>query len=191
MGPIQPGTDSGTRGTMAAVAAALGAVTGPGAAAAAGVVAGAEPGSEDRERDNKGGQGSGGHGDLRPQWHRNSALAAHVRVGAGPLVLLCLLISTAMTLVSWAVDSQQLESEALPAPAYSASGAPQVCDYSQGQWVRDLRYPLYDGRQCAWPDKKWACKQVLDRPSFDYENYRWQPTGCDLPPFNATDFLER
>lgn len=89
------------------------------------------------------------------------------------------------------LHSPESASGADAAPADGASGATQACDYTQGQWVRDMRYPLYDGQRCAWLARRWACQLAPNRPSFDYENYRWQPVGCDLPPFNATDFLER
>lgn len=29
------------------------------------------------------------------------------------------------------------------------------------------------------------------RPNFNYENYRWQPNGCNLPVFNSQKFLAR
>lgn len=66
-----------------------------------------------------------------------------------------------------------------------------TCDLYDGRWVKDNTYPLYQGRQCAWLAKNWACRNGLERPSFAFENFRWQPRQCDLPKFNASDFLGR
>eukprot|EP00249_Psilotum_nudum_P004428 c17951_g1_i1 orf=410-1930(+) len=66
-----------------------------------------------------------------------------------------------------------------------------VCDYSRGRWVKDDNGPLYSGKECKlWLSSMWACK-LMDRPDFNYENYRWQPDGCDLPVFDGLTFLSR
>lgn len=79
-----------------------------------------------------------------------------------------------------------------PAEASNAGG-PGVgpsCDLSAGRWVPDKTRPLYQGARCPWLAPNWACRKS-ERPDFAYEQYRWQPRGCDLPPFDRRDFLRR
>ncbi|XP_024019687.1 protein trichome birefringence-like 9 [Morus notabilis] len=63
--------------------------------------------------------------------------------------------------------------------------------YSYGRWVRDDLRPLqlYD-ESCPFLDPGFRCSQN-GRKDEDYRRWRWQPNGCDLPRFNASDFLER
>ncbi|XP_022746984.1 protein trichome birefringence-like 8 [Durio zibethinus] len=66
-----------------------------------------------------------------------------------------------------------------------------ACDYSHGRWVRDENFPiqLYD-EYCPFLDPGFRCAQN-GRKDVEFLKWRWQPDGCDLPRFNATDFLER
>ncbi|XVF07600.1 hypothetical protein REPUB_Repub06bG0153300 [Reevesia pubescens] len=66
-----------------------------------------------------------------------------------------------------------------------------ACDYSYGRWVRDENYPiqLYD-EKCPFLDPGFRCRQN-GRKDVEFLKWRWQPHGCDLPRFNASDFLER
>ncbi|WOG91124.1 hypothetical protein DCAR_0310372 [Daucus carota subsp. sativus] len=66
-----------------------------------------------------------------------------------------------------------------------------TCDYSNGNWVRDENYSnrLYT-EECPFLDPGFRCRRN-GRSDVDYLNWRWQPKGCHLPRFNATDFLER
>ncbi|CAI5526346.1 unnamed protein product, partial [Closterium sp. Naga37s-1] len=41
-----------------------------------------------------------------------------------------------------------------------------------------------------FPLPHWTCRRK-DRPSFLYEQYRWQPEGCKVPRFNRTELKER
>ncbi|CAI5951733.1 unnamed protein product [Closterium sp. NIES-64] len=41
-----------------------------------------------------------------------------------------------------------------------------------------------------FPLPHWTCRRK-DRPSFLYEQYRWQPEGCRVPRFNRTELKER
>ncbi|XP_039015741.1 protein trichome birefringence-like 8 [Hibiscus syriacus] len=68
----------------------------------------------------------------------------------------------------------------------------QPCDYSYGQWVRvndKYKVQLYD-ENCSFLDPGFRCRQN-GRKNIDYLKWRWQPHGCYVPRFNATDFLER
>ncbi|CAI0627978.1 unnamed protein product [Linum tenue] len=64
------------------------------------------------------------------------------------------------------------------------------CDLYMGSWVRDDDYPIYKPGSCEYVDEAFDC-QGNGRPDADYLRWRWKPHGCDLPRFNATDFLER
>lgn len=64
------------------------------------------------------------------------------------------------------------------------------CDFSVGSWVWDDSYPLYESRNCPFLDGGFRC-QENGRPDSDYLKWRWQPSHCDLPRFNANTFLER
>ncbi|CAN6863612.1 unnamed protein product [Brassica oleracea] len=65
------------------------------------------------------------------------------------------------------------------------------CDLYKGSWVKDGdEYPLYQPGSCPYVDDAFDCQRNGRRDS-DYLNWRWKPDGCDLPRFNATDFLEK
>ncbi|XP_010493164.1 PREDICTED: protein trichome birefringence-like 5 [Camelina sativa] len=63
------------------------------------------------------------------------------------------------------------------------------CDLYRGSWVKDDdEYPLYQPGSCPYVDEAFDCQKNGRRDS-DYLNWKWKPDGCDLPRFNATDFL--
>lgn len=64
------------------------------------------------------------------------------------------------------------------------------CNLYMGKWVRDDGYPVYKPGSCPFVDEAYDC-QSNGRPDFDYMKWRWKPDDCDLPRFNATDFLVR
>ncbi|PRQ37069.1 putative PMR5 domain, PC-Esterase [Rosa chinensis] len=64
------------------------------------------------------------------------------------------------------------------------------CDLYVGSWVRDEQYPLYKPGSCPYVDEAFDCQSNGRRDS-EYLKWRWKPDGCDLPRFNATDFLVR
>ncbi|MBA0603285.1 hypothetical protein Gorai_003436, partial [Gossypium raimondii] len=66
----------------------------------------------------------------------------------------------------------------------------EMCDLYTGTWVKDDDYPIYKPGSCPYVDEAFDC-QSNGRPDSDYLRWRWKPDGCDLPRFNATDFLER
>ncbi|XP_027363251.1 protein trichome birefringence-like 8 [Abrus precatorius] len=65
------------------------------------------------------------------------------------------------------------------------------CDYSKGRWVWDEKYPhrLYD-ESCPFLDPGFRCSQN-GRKYGGFRKWRWQPDGCNIPRFNASDLLER
>ncbi|KAI4295064.1 hypothetical protein MLD38_040672 [Melastoma candidum] len=62
-----------------------------------------------------------------------------------------------------------------------------TCDLSTGKWVFDKSYPLYDS-DCPYLSTAVTC-QSNGRPDSDYEKWRWKPTSCSLPRFDALRFL--
>ncbi|KAK9705362.1 hypothetical protein RND81_07G051100 [Saponaria officinalis] len=64
------------------------------------------------------------------------------------------------------------------------------CDLFMGKWVRSDEYPIYKPGSCPYVDEAFDC-QSNGRPDFEYLKWRWKPNDCDLPRFNATDFLVR
>ncbi|KAL9442299.1 hypothetical protein AB3S75_020741 [Citrus x aurantiifolia] len=65
-----------------------------------------------------------------------------------------------------------------------------ACDLYMGSWVKDEGYPVYRPGSCPYVDGAFDC-QMNGRRDSSYLRWRWKPDGCDLPRFNATDFLER
>ncbi|MBA0561690.1 hypothetical protein Godav_025115 [Gossypium davidsonii] len=74
----------------------------------------------------------------------------------------------------------------LSEPQAAAAG----CDYFQGSWVFDKTYPLYNTTDCPFIEKEFDC-QANGRPDQLYLKYRWKPTDCMLPRFNAKDLLRK
>nr|ACF79253.1 unknown [Zea mays] len=65
------------------------------------------------------------------------------------------------------------------------------CEYRNGKWVSDNRRPLYSGFGCKqWLSESWSCR-LTQRKDFAYEKFRWQPEACEMPEFEASQFLRR
>ncbi|GLT38041.1 hypothetical protein SLA2020_123120 [Shorea laevis] len=64
----------------------------------------------------------------------------------------------------------------------------QQCNFFEGSWVIDDAYPLYTN--CSFISDEFNC-QKYGRPDKKYLKYRWKPTACELPRFNALNFLEK
>ncbi|KAI4335320.1 hypothetical protein L6164_013977 [Bauhinia variegata] len=72
-----------------------------------------------------------------------------------------------------------------------APGKQLECDLYMGTWVKDDKnYPIYKPGSCPYVDEAYDC-QSNGRVDSEYTKWRWKPDGCDLPRFNATDFLVR
>lgn len=63
------------------------------------------------------------------------------------------------------------------------------CDFSVGKWVYDDSYPLYD-TNCPYLSSAVTC-QKNGRPDSDYEKWKWEPSSCTMPRFDALRFLGR
>uniref|UniRef100_A0ACD5UBV9 Uncharacterized protein n=1 Tax=Avena sativa TaxID=4498 RepID=A0ACD5UBV9_AVESA len=77
------------------------------------------------------------------------------------------------------------------APAADASSSCDGdCDIFEGEWVWDDSYPLYESKDCPFLDSGYRCSEN-GRPDASYTKWRWQPSCCDLPRFDAKSMLER
>ncbi|KAJ3676088.1 hypothetical protein LUZ60_003500 [Juncus effusus] len=66
----------------------------------------------------------------------------------------------------------------------------ESCNVFKGKWVKDeATRPLYDESDCPYIQPQLTC-QAQGRPDKEYQNWRWQPYGCNLPRFNATMMLD-
>ncbi|KAL8224722.1 hypothetical protein R6Q57_017279 [Mikania cordata] len=66
------------------------------------------------------------------------------------------------------------------------------CDFFNGSWVYDNETrPLYKERECSFMADDYSCEK-FGRNDFEYQFWKWQPHGCDLPSrFNGTALLEK
>ncbi|EPS60512.1 hypothetical protein M569_14291 [Genlisea aurea] len=64
------------------------------------------------------------------------------------------------------------------------------CEFYRGKWIIDDSYPLYTPGSCPYVDEAYDC-QNNGRPDSGYLKWRWKPDECDLPRFDAVDFLVR
>ncbi|MBA0806453.1 hypothetical protein Gohar_005905, partial [Gossypium harknessii] len=63
------------------------------------------------------------------------------------------------------------------------------CDLYNGKWFYDPQGPSYTNNSCPVITQMQNC-QGNGRPDKEYENWRWKPSKCDLPRFDAKKFLE-
>lgn len=71
----------------------------------------------------------------------------------------------------------------------NSSNIDSGCDLYNGNWYYDSSGPLYTNNTCPVLTQMQNC-QGNGRPDKEYENYRWKPSQCDLPRFDAKKFLE-
>ncbi|PPR91035.1 hypothetical protein GOBAR_AA29657 [Gossypium barbadense] len=71
----------------------------------------------------------------------------------------------------------------------SENNSVDSCDLYDGKWFYDPQGPSYTNSSCPIITQMQNC-QGNGRPDKDYENWRWKPSQCDLPRFDAKKFLE-
>ncbi|KAG6433513.1 hypothetical protein SASPL_105127 [Salvia splendens] len=64
------------------------------------------------------------------------------------------------------------------------------CNIYEGKWVYDESFPLFDSSKCSAIRGQFNCLKY-GRPDHQFLKYRWQPNACNLPRFDARDFLAR
>ncbi|MCE3216972.1 hypothetical protein HAX54_009806, partial [Datura stramonium] len=74
-------------------------------------------------------------------------------------------------------------------PPYK-NGAAEKCDFYDGKWVTDYKYPLYNAKDCPFLLQQFDCVRN-GRPDRAFLKYRWQPTNCNLARWDGKDFVRR
>ncbi|XP_077249805.1 TRICHOME BIREFRINGENCE-LIKE 7 [Tasmannia lanceolata] len=69
-------------------------------------------------------------------------------------------------------------------------GSNGSCDFSNGRWVKDDTYPLYNSSECPFAERGFNCL-ANGRTNNDYLKWRWKPQHCDIPRFDVHNILER
>ncbi|CAM8997502.1 unnamed protein product [Rhodiola kirilowii] len=66
----------------------------------------------------------------------------------------------------------------------------QQCDLYSGKWIPYPRKPYYThDTACPWISPQHDCIK-FGRPDTDFIHWKLKPDRCDLPRFNAAQFLE-
>ncbi|KAJ1380811.1 PMR5 N-terminal domain [Sesbania bispinosa] len=63
------------------------------------------------------------------------------------------------------------------------------CDIFSGKWIPYSEEPYYNNETCPFIIDQQNCLK-FGRPDREYLHWRWKPNECELPLFNATQFLE-
>ncbi|XP_039121097.1 protein trichome birefringence-like 26 [Dioscorea cayenensis subsp. rotundata] len=64
----------------------------------------------------------------------------------------------------------------------------EVCDLSIGKWIPKAEGPPYTYKTCHHVASYTNCLKN-GRPDTGFLHWKWQPSGCDLPPFDPLKFL--
>lgn len=64
-----------------------------------------------------------------------------------------------------------------------------VCDVSDGSWVLDDGYPLYNASECPFAEQGFNCLGN-GRTDEEYLKWRWKPKNCAVPKFDVHAVLE-
>ncbi|KAI3868423.1 hypothetical protein MKW92_035454 [Papaver armeniacum] len=65
----------------------------------------------------------------------------------------------------------------------------ETCDLSIGEWIPDPSGPLYNNESCSFITEDQNCIKN-GRPDLGFLYWRWKPRDCELPRFNAVNFLD-
>ncbi|XP_010536521.1 PREDICTED: protein trichome birefringence-like 18 [Tarenaya hassleriana] len=87
------------------------------------------------------------------------------------------------------MDGDILSSSSLPHDDSKTASEETECDLYRGSWFYDPLGPLYTNNSCPVLTQMQNC-QGNGRPDKEYENWRWKPSQCELPRFDAKKFLE-
>ncbi|KAF2311759.1 hypothetical protein GH714_026539 [Hevea brasiliensis] len=77
----------------------------------------------------------------------------------------------------------------VPSNTTPISSEDSGCDLYHGIWFFDSQGPSYTNNTCPVLTQMQNC-QGNGRPDKEYENWRWKPSQCELPRFDAKKFLE-
>ncbi len=63
-----------------------------------------------------------------------------------------------------------------------------TCDLTKGNWVHDIRKPLYSA-SCPFIESYSNC-EMNGRPDSEFIHWKWKPKDCELPQINPKAFME-
>uniref|UniRef100_A0A0E0BFA7 Uncharacterized protein n=1 Tax=Oryza glumipatula TaxID=40148 RepID=A0A0E0BFA7_9ORYZ len=130
---------------------------------------------------------------------RMAGLAVAVAAAAALVLLLCaasLRCSAAVGLALSAAPGKlwsggvSIAAEAAAVEARAEGEEEEECDLFDGEWVWNDSYPLYHSTDCPFLDVGFRCSEN-GRPDASYSKWRWRPSRCDLPRFDARNMLEK
>lgn len=99
------------------------------------------------------------------------------------LLFLFLLLSSILfyNIIITPLDPQSLISIAFLSKILPKNSSKTYCDYSFGKWIFDESYFLDQyNENCPFLDPGFRCRKS-GRTDLNYQKWRWQPQGCDLP----------
>ncbi|XP_030464540.2 protein trichome birefringence-like 19 [Syzygium oleosum] len=64
------------------------------------------------------------------------------------------------------------------------------CDVFKGKWVYRPDTPTYYTNETCYEISDQQNCMKFGRPDTEFLKWRWQPDGCELPPFDAAEFME-
>ncbi|KAJ4833263.1 hypothetical protein Tsubulata_005097 [Turnera subulata] len=104
------------------------------------------------------------------------------------LVVLALLLLTTIPL-SLLQNSSPPSSKTGTKSFTSIAKIVDECDIFSGKWVPFSEGPYYTNATCTMIIDQQNCMK-FGRPDTEYMHWRWRPEQCELPFFNARQFLE-
>lgn len=89
------------------------------------------------------------------------------------------------------VANEVLHPASIPSKEKGKKGneIPSSCDYTNGEWVRDNKGPLYSDTNCGTIKDGRNCMSH-GRTDKGYLNWRWKPRNCNILRFNPQSFLQ-
>ncbi|KAH7663759.1 PC-Esterase protein [Dioscorea alata] len=115
------------------------------------------------------------------KWIPFSAAAPSLISIAGTFFLSALLLAFACALYLYLLRGTFFTGFAVPE---------EKCDVFSGSWVPDTTYPLYNSSDCPFVERGFNCL-ANGREDTGYLKWRWKPSTCDSPRFDAREALER
>lgn len=104
--------------------------------------------------------------------------------GAFLLPLTLLLIVLLLPLLNNFIQPSSKSSNAIN----SETRETKTCNIFSGNWVPYSKEPYYNNQTCPFILDQLNCLKS-GRPDTEFLKLRWKPHDCDLPPFDATQFL--
>ncbi|KAK4347828.1 hypothetical protein RND71_034167 [Anisodus tanguticus] len=87
------------------------------------------------------------------------------------------------------LNSTKRVEEALAPPLQARINGTEKCDLFSGDWVENPEGPYYTNNTCFVIQEHQNCMKY-GRPDRGFLNWKWKPDACELPKFEAHQFLE-